>query len=140
MISENHHTLDVFRSGFGFEHDLRDGSVMVESCEAGDVLFGDVGVELTQNVSIGVGRVCDNDAPDGFFGSRECFGLFDEDFFVHIEKIFSLHTFLSGKSSNEDNDISVFEHFAGIGPTNNLYNRNYVPNPEGDNCSHRAPR
>ncbi len=140
MVSKYHDTLDVLRSRFCLEHELADGSVMVQSRQTCDVLFWDVWIELAQNVSVGICWVGDDYTPDSFFGGRKCFRLLDEDFLVHVQEVFSLHAFLPGKTSDKNDDICIFEHFIRVASTYDLHNIYHLPSPEGGSCNHTAPR
>lgn len=68
MVSEDHNTLNLTIFGLGLFGNLTNASVMVESWQAGDVLFFYVFGKMTQYVSVGVGWVCDDDTLYIWFG------------------------------------------------------------------------
>lgn len=41
MVTEDHHVLDVLRTGVGFKHQLAYGTVVVQAGQAGYVLLWD---------------------------------------------------------------------------------------------------
>lgn len=64
MIAENHHSFDLAVLGSSFLSDLAESSVMIEPCQASDIFFFDFIGEMSQNVSIGIGRIGDDNTLD----------------------------------------------------------------------------
>lgn len=83
---------------------------MIQPCETSDVLFWNVRIVMTQDVCVSVCRVRNDDAFNSFLGKRQGFGLLNKDFLVHVKQVFSLHALFPRKSSNEHDNICVFEH------------------------------
>jgi hypothetical protein len=65
---------------------------------------------VVEDESIGVGRVGNNQTFDVLLGDGESLALLDKDFLVNLKEIFTFHPWLSGKSSEENDDIGIFEH------------------------------
>lgn len=127
VVSPDGDASDLVGGDTGLGGDLGGGSVLIESGEGREVLLGDGGRVFLGNQAVGVGGVADNEDFDGLLGDsvqKSALGLrteltqnltvkeYLEDFSVLGEHIVSLHTGLSGESTNKNGDIDVSEGFS----------------------------
>lgn len=125
MISEDINSLNLSLLGSGLASNLGNGSVVVKPGQAGDVFLLDSWGEVAQDNGIGVGWVSNDQALDIRIGELEGLGLLKEDNLVEVEQVLPLHSWLSGLSSNEDNDISILELLLSLVTITDL-NRPYL--------------
>jgi len=110
MIAKDVNTLNLIFCGASFGSDLSNSSVMIKSSEASDVLFLNCFSKVTEDHSICIGRVCHHQTFNIGMSKFEGFRLIEENQFVQVKQILSLHSRLSGLTSDENNNIGIFEH------------------------------
>ena len=120
MVAEYEDALDVAGLTGSFGYDLADCSIVVESTETGDVLFLDLGCEVTKDECICVCRIGNYQTFDIRLGSAQRQALLHEDPLVRLQQILTLHSRLARKTPQKDNQICPLEHLLGFVPVSDL--------------------
>lgn len=68
-----------------FGRNLRNGSVVVQSCEASDVLLFDSWRIMAQNESVGIGRIGNNETLDIRISELKSLGLLNKDNLIEVQ-------------------------------------------------------
>ena len=88
--------------------DLRLGAILVQSCQACKILFGDGRRAHCRNAAIGVGRVGNHQHLDVAIGELvECRALFDKDGRILRHQILAQHARLSGRAAGQHSDMDA---------------------------------
>jgi hypothetical protein len=115
MISPNDNILYVFNRHFKFIAELRNSSILVESCEGSEVLLWDRRCIMRSNKGICISRISNNQNLDILVGDfLNCLPLGLENLCIFIKKIFSLHAWASWLSPNQNSNISLIESLLNI--------------------------
>ena len=65
---------------------------------------------MSQYVSVSIGWISNDNTLDIWLCGMQCFWLDNEDVFIFLKQILSLHAWLSWKPSQKYNHVAILEH------------------------------
>lgn len=110
MISPDGELLDVCNLGVSLKGKLSEGSVMIKSSHGSEVLTRDSWAVVSEDESIGVGRVSNDDALAVTLGViMHGLASVDEDLAVVLKEVRSFHAGASWLGTNKEGIVNILE-------------------------------
>lgn len=117
MVAPNDNILDFSNRPIGFDRNLGESSILIESRERSKVLLWNRRRSIRKNQAIRVRGIRNNERLAGLLrNSIQRSALFFENHAINLQQVLSLHARLSREPANEHNDVRILEHFLRLIP------------------------